>query len=193
MGVLDRRSRSFSVTLPARERAATLDILVDAMGRVNFGPEVHDRKGLHGPVTLDGTQLTGWQIYNLPLDSAMLANLEYADLPAQPLAGPAFYRLTIDLADPGDTFLDMRSWGKGYTWVNGHNLGRYWNIGPQQTMYLPGCWLKRGRNEIIILDLLGPQNPVIAGLRNRFLTNSDPNLISRGRNHGEADRSQPFA
>jgi beta-galactosidase len=52
----------------------------------------------------------------------------------------------------GDTFLDMRSWGKGIVFVNGHHLGRYWSIGPQQTMYLPGVWLNRGENEIVIFE-----------------------------------------
>jgi beta-galactosidase len=68
----------------------------------------------------------------------------------------------------------MRPWGKGYAWVNGHNLGRYWNIGPQQTMYVPGCWLKKGANEIIILDLLGPEKPVIAALDHPILDQLHP-------------------
>jgi beta-galactosidase len=70
----------------------------------------------------------------------------------------------------------MRSWGKGFTWVNGHNLGRYWNIGPQQTMYLPGPWLKRGKNEIVILDLLGPEKPVVAGLDTPILKELRPEM-----------------
>jgi beta-galactosidase len=76
----------------------------------------------------------------------------------------------------GDTFLDMRPWGKGCVWVNGHNLGRYWNIGPQQTMYVPRPWLKPGANEILILDLLGPADPVIAALENPILDQLRPEL-----------------
>ena len=89
----------------------------------------------------------------------MLAGL--SSIRRKPTAG--FYRATINVGEPGDTFLDMRPWGKGFAWVNGHNLGRYWNIGPQQTMYVPGPWLKPGRNEFIVLDLLDPlpgQRPV---------------------------------
>ena len=71
---------------------------------------------------------------------------------------PAFWRATVKVGQPGDCFLDMHPWGKGFVWVNGHNLGRYWNIGPQQTMYVPGPWLKAGDNEILILDLLAPEN-----------------------------------
>jgi beta-galactosidase len=70
----------------------------------------------------------------------------------------------------------MRPWSKGFVWVNGHNLGRFWNIGPQQTMYLPGPWLKRGENEIVILDLFGPEKPVVAGLEEPILNQLRPEL-----------------
>ncbi len=76
VGIMDRRNNSFKMQLPAREKSAMLDILVEAVGRVNFGQEVHDRKGIHAPVKLGGTELTGWQIYNLPLDDKMLAGLK---------------------------------------------------------------------------------------------------------------------
>jgi len=176
IGFTDRRSRNFKVHLPARAAEATLDIFVEAMGRVNFGPEVHDRKGIHGPVTLGGQTLTGWQIFNLPLDDHMLAGLQYAPVNAAAPVGPAFYRATVNVATPGDCFLDMHPWGKGFAWVNGHNLGRYWNIGPQQTMYVPGPWLKAGDNEIVILDLLGAAQPVVAALDHPVLNELRPQL-----------------
>ncbi|MFT3830988.1 MAG: beta-galactosidase [Opitutaceae bacterium] len=183
IGFTDRRSGNYHVALPARDRAATLDILVDAMGRVNFGVEVHDRKGIHGPVTLtvDGqspAELHGWEVFRLPLDREMLGGLKYertvTDSSAS--AGPAFWRATVKIGQPGDCFLDMRPWGKGYVWVNGHNLGRYWNIGPQQTMYVPGPWLKVGDNEIVVLDLLGPDRPVVAALAQPILDELRPQL-----------------
>jgi beta-galactosidase len=87
---------------------------------------------------------------------------------------PAFWRATVKIEQPGDTFLDMRSWGKGVVWVNGHCMGRYWDIGPTQTMYVPGPWLKHGRNEIIILDLTGPENPVIGSLDHPILDELHP-------------------
>ncbi len=173
VGFTDRRSRNFKVTLPERKAEATLDILVEAMGRVNFGPEVHDRKGIQGPVTLAGKELSGWQIFNLPLDQKMLAGLIFS---ATKPGGPSFYRATVNVAKSGDCFLDLRPWGKGFAWVNGHNLGRYWNIGPQQTMYVPGPWLKSGENEIIILDLLGPEKPVVAALDTPILNELRPEL-----------------
>ena len=78
---------------------------------------------------------------------------------------PAFYRGNFTLNETGDTFLDMRGWGKGYVWINGQNLGRFWRIGPQQTLFLPAPWLKRGRNEIVILDLNGGGVRAVRGLR----------------------------
>lgn len=182
IGFTDRRSRTFKVTVPARETASKLDILVEAMGRVNFGPEVHDRKGIHGPVTLDGVQLKGWEVFNLPLDDSMLAGLKYTS--SRPNA-PAFYRATVKVSKPGDCFLDMRPWGKGFAWVNGHNLGRYWNIGPQQTMYIPGPWLKEGDNEILILDLIGPKKPVIAALDTPIIDQLRPELDFSQSKRGE--------
>ncbi|HEV2454884.1 MAG TPA: beta-galactosidase family protein [Verrucomicrobiae bacterium] len=168
MGVMDRRSTNFVVQLPDHQAGATLDILVDAMGRVNFGREIDDRKGIHGPVKLGDVQLTGWKIYNLPLDHKMLAHLKYEDT-KQAGGSPAFWRAIVKIKKPGDTFLDMRSWGKGVVWVNGHCLGRYWNIGPTQTMYVPGPWLKHGKNQIVVLDLKGPENPVIGSLDHAIL------------------------
>lgn len=180
LGFTDRRTLKYRVELPARERPAVLDILVEAMGRVNFGTEVHDRKGIHAPVTLttaDGarSELRNWSVFRLPLDKQMLGKLRYskADTPAK---GPAFWRAVVKVNRPGDCFLDMRPWGKGFVWVNGHNLGRYWNIGPQQTMYIPGPWLKEGANEIVILDLLGPSQPVIQALETPILDSLRPEL-----------------
>ncbi|HKI67979.1 MAG TPA: discoidin domain-containing protein, partial [Verrucomicrobiae bacterium] len=87
---------------------------------------------------------------------------------------PAFWRATVNIEKPGDTFLDLRSWGKGVVWVNGHCLGRFWDIGPTQTAYTPGCWLHHGKNEIVIFDLLGPEKPVVAGLEKPILDELHP-------------------
>ncbi|HBF34909.1 TPA: beta-galactosidase, partial [Candidatus Sumerlaeota bacterium] len=178
-GVMDRRSHLFSVSLPAREKAAQLDILVEAMGHVNFGKEIHDRKGLMGPVELvaekNTTKLEGnWQAFPLPLDDKQLASLKWKA--AEPIKGPAFYRGTFAMENPADTFLDLSNWGKGVIWVNGHCLARIWNIGPTQTAYLPGAWMKKGGNEVIILDLLGPTAPTIAGLEKPILDKLRPEL-----------------
>lgn len=178
VGMMDRRGDKFSVRLARRQARATLDVLVEAMGRVNFGAEVHDPKGLLDPVTLHtadapAVELTDWQVYKLPLDEAMRAGLKFGSPSPQ---APAFWRTSLNVTEAHDTFLDLRTWTKGFVWVNGHNLGRFWDIGPQQTMYLPGPWLKPGPNEIVILDLLGPEKPVIAGLQQPILNQLRPEL-----------------
>jgi len=187
IGVMDRRNNNFKARLPERRKSATLDILVEAMGRVNFGTEVHDRKGIHAPVKLGDTELKGWEIYRLPLDAKMLVHLKYRRSRGNETQNsetphvvsynqPAFWRTTVNIKEPGDTFLDLRNWGKGVVWVNGHCLGRFWNIGPTQTAYTPGCWLRAGKNEIVVLDLLGPAKPVIAGLEEPILDEPHPEI-----------------
>lgn len=190
-GVLDRRSHLYSVPIPAREKPARLDILVEAMGHVNFGPEIHDRKGLRGPVTLGDAKQSvplegNWQMFPLKLDDAMLAGLKWGKAEAAPSSAPAFWRGNFTVENPGDTFLDLRSLGKGVIWVNGHCLTRFWNIGPQQTAYLPGPWLKKGSNEIVILDLLGSKPPVVAGLEQPILSELHPELdfVRKGPSYG---------
>jgi beta-galactosidase len=172
-GILDRRNASAKILLPAREKESQLDILVEPMGRINFGPEMADRKGLIAPVKLGGEVLKGWEIFNLPLDDKMIAGLKFTEAKPAPNL-PAFWRGTFTLQKAGDTFLDLHNWGKGDLWVNGHCLGRYWNIGPTQTAYTPGCWLHAGKNEIMILDLLGPEKPEIAGVEEPVLNELHP-------------------
>jgi beta-galactosidase len=168
---MDRRHGKFLVRLPERARSALLDILVEAMGRVNFGRGLHDRKGIHAPVTLNGAELLGWETFCLPLDAAMLKSLRFSRVRAE---GPAFWRATFMLDQCGDTFFDLRDWRKGVVWVNGHCLGRFWDIGPTQTLYVPGCWLRLGENEVVIFDLFGPEQPRIAGLEQPILDQLRP-------------------
>jgi beta-galactosidase len=184
IGITDRRNGKYNLEIPSRPNAAMLDILVEPMGRVNFGIEMHDRKGIRGPVTFkpaggEARELTGWSIFNLPLDEAMLAGLRFG---APQLGVPAFWRGHFHVDKPGDTFLDLHSWGKGVVWLNGHCLARFWNIGPTQTAYAPGPWLKEGENEITILDLLGPEKAEVAGLERPVLDQLRPQL-DFGRGH----------
>ena len=148
LAVIDRRlgQTSASVSLSAGE---PLDILVENMGRINFGPKLlEDRKGITEKVVLDGAELTGWEIFKLPCTD--LRGLKFSRKPPH---GPSFFRAAFHLNETGDTFIDTRGWGKGNVWINGRNLGRYWKIGPQQTLFCPGVWLKKGANQIIVLDL----------------------------------------
>ena len=193
-GILDRRYRRYALKLPAREKAQQLDIFVEAMGRVNYGGDLHDRKGITEKVEFgdgkDSRELTGWQVFNLPFDAAHLRGLKFAAA-KQPSGKPAVYRGTFEAAKVGDTFLDMRNWSKGAVWVNGHNLGRYWNLGPQQTLYLPGCWLKQGPNELLVLDIDGgTAKAAVRGLDAPILDEikADPTAPAKHRRAGQALR-----
>ena len=170
VATLDRRRKQDSAQLPARSNESALDILVEAMGRVNFGKEILDRKGITDKVELiagnETNQLAGWQIINLPLDAAELGRLKFKN-GATDL--PAFYRARFELTHVGDTFLDFSTWAKGAVWINGHNLGRFWNIGPQQTLFCPAPWLRTGRNELIVLELNGAAKHTVAGLAEPIL------------------------
>ncbi len=151
-GFLNRQDNKFEMDIDIPFNA-TLDILVENMGRINYGAEIiHNRKGIITPVTIAGNEITGsWEMYKLPFDKV-------PDLKGKQdkntKGSPTIYSGTFSLNETGDTFLDMEDWGKGIVFVNGHNLGRYWEVGPQQTLYLPGCWLKKGKNEILIFEQL---------------------------------------
>jgi len=132
----------------ALKAGSVLEVLVDAMGHINFGPKMPgDRKGI-GEIRLAGSAVENWEAIGIPLNAPPTSGFG----PSTP-SGPAFYRARFKLAAAGDTYLDMTGWGKGYVWVNGHNLGRYWVVGPQQALYLPSPWLHTGANEIVVLDL----------------------------------------
>jgi len=142
---------------------ATLDVLVENTGRINFGRDlVHDWKGLTGEVTFAGRTVSGWEMYRLPMDDLRAAR--FRRVAAMDQWPPTLFRGTFTLSDVGDTWLDLRGWGKGVVWVNGHNLGRFWEVGPQRTLYLPGPWLRRGTNEVVVLDLVPRGSYSLEGL-----------------------------
>ncbi len=154
VGTMDRRvdRTSLPVTVPSGQHQ--LDILVENMARINFSTELrNERKGLVGPVKLGDKVLGPWVHHQYPLEDVSRIPFSAANLAgAAATDAPFFYRGRFDLPNVGDTWLDMRGFGKGVVWVNGRNLGRYWEIGPQQTLYLPGCWLKATGNEIVVLE-----------------------------------------
>ncbi len=153
VGVLDRRLRqdSLSVVIPAGE--VKLDILVENLGRINFGPYLlKNKKGITASVTLNKTELLNWEMRSLPFSS--ISNLRFTKGNKKIAESPVMKMGEFTLNEVNDTYLDMRKWGKGVVWINGHNLGRYWSIGPQQTIYVPAEWLKVGKNEVVVLELL---------------------------------------
>lgn len=184
VGRLDRRRWDSVVQLPAVALPAQLDILVEATGRVNYGRAIIDPKGITQNVMVTDSkarrELKNWEVYNFPVDYAFQKRVKFRSGPAK---GPGWYRGTFTLDRPGDTFLDLSTWGKGMVWVNGYNIGRFWKIGPQQTLYLPGVWLKKGANEIIILDVDVPKETAVAGLTEPKLDelHPDESLLHRAK------------
>ena len=178
IGKLDRRNGEKELTLPPCAKGARLDILVEAMGRINFGRAIKDFKGITGNVTLtvekDGHKwvddLKNWKVYNIEDEYGTYASMKYRPITAADRAADRMpigaYRATFDIkGKPSDTFLNFETWGKGLVYVNGHPMGRIWEIGPQQTLYMPGCWLKKGKNEIIVFDIIGPREAKSEGLK----------------------------
>ncbi|PTT00953.1 beta-galactosidase [Pedobacter sp. HMWF019] len=166
IGVLDRRLQQDSVHLSDLPPHAVLDILVENNGRINYGPYLTDnRHGITEKVSLDGRELKGWKMYKLPY--ATMKGLRYSKKMVQD--GPVVARGVFTLNETGDTYLDLRSFGKGFVYLNGHHLGKYWEIGPTQTIYVPACWLKKGTNEIQVFDLLKNNHNKISTLNEPLL------------------------
>jgi beta-galactosidase len=155
--VFERESSDEVTTLAVPPEGITLDLLVENMGRVNFGPGLLDRKGIVGGVLLDWQFQFGWEVYPLPLND--LTRLEFKS--ASAVKFPSFFRGTFNIETPADTFVSFPGWTKGVAWINGFNLGRYWNRGPQRTLYVPSPVLKKGDNEMIIIELQGVEKPEV--------------------------------
>ncbi|HZT11534.1 MAG TPA: beta galactosidase jelly roll domain-containing protein, partial [Candidatus Baltobacteraceae bacterium] len=154
VGYLDRRAGSDRLRVSG-QAGSSIEILVENGGRINYGPDLRfERKGIDGRVFLGDEELRGWEIAPLPLERVSDLAFEPGARPA-----PAFYRGMFILDRPGDTFFDVRSLGKGALWINGHNAGRFWNEGPQRTLFVPGVWLRAGENEAIALDLFHAPGP----------------------------------
>lgn len=170
VGILNRNTQTYEMEIEVPFNA-TLQILVENMGRINYGSEiVHNTKGIISPVKIAGQEIMGnWEMYRLPMsempDLAQMgrAVCKNGTTQATRLKGcPVLYEGTFTLDETGDTFIDMEAWGKGIIFVNGHNIGRYWQVGPQQTLYIPGVWLNKGENKIVIFEQLNdtPQSEV---------------------------------
>jgi beta-galactosidase len=157
-----RDGGNWTVDLPKTETDnPVLDILVEGMGHINFAQFMIDRKGITDRVTLNGMTLMNWQTFLLPMTDIKnyTATKTVAD------KNGWFFKGNFTLAETGDTYFDLSKYSKGILYVNGHNLGRYWNVGPQQHLYCPAGWLKKGNNDIVVFDVLQPKAVPVEGVK----------------------------
>lgn len=174
IATVDRRMKKQPVAVPAREKAAELEIMVEGMGHINYGGKMEsDRKGIVGEVRLDGKALKNWTVVPKTLSADSVADAKKAEAQDKSVPGGHF-RGTFNLSKVGDTFLDMSKWGKGVLYVNGHNLGRYWSqtmdgkpVGPQLRLYCPAPFLKRGKNVVDVVELELSEPRPIRGCKER--------------------------
>ena len=159
-----RRNSSIEVSTPEmapKQKDRELDVLVENTGRINFSHQLRgERKGILKYAPPSGEPApANWQMFPLPMDD--LATIRFKKKPCE---GPCFYRATFSVDAPADTFVDTSQLTKGQLWINGHAMGRFWNIGPQKTLYVPGPWLNKGRNEIVVFDVNGAMDHTVEGL-----------------------------
>jgi beta-galactosidase len=169
IGKLDRREGINSIDVPVTNvEMPVLEILVEAMGHINYGKNLIDRKGITDSVTLNGATLLNWQVYNLPMDKKFVWDLRSS---GKSIKKPGVFFRGIFILSNGegnlysDTYIDVSNYEKGMVWINGHNLGRYWNIGPQKRLYCPSPWLREGMNEIMVFDLLQTDPKSVKGMK----------------------------
>ena len=157
VGTLDRRLNESQLSLPAIKSPSTLDILVENSGRVNFTAVLRgERKGIIGSVTIGDKQPKMWEIYSLPMTQNSKLHFSH-----QPCQGPCFFRTTMAVPEPADTYLDTRQMQKGEVWMNDRPLGRFWFIGPQFALFTPASWLHKGKNSVVFFDLKSNGRDVI--------------------------------
>lgn len=169
-GILDRRKYQDSLMISLPKGKVTLDILVENLGRINFGPYLlKNKKGITEKVLFAGTELKNWKMYSLPFDDINKVKANPAIKKVAANNTPQLKKAVFKVDKLADTYLDMSKWGKGIVWLNGHNLGRYWNCGPQQTVYVPIEWLKKGNNEITVLELIKPSENTLNAIDHPIL------------------------
>jgi len=195
LGKLDRRFGEKTITLPSVSNKATLDIYVETTGRVNYGKEIIDRKGITSKVSIfhgqNKVELANWKIYLFPLFTMNIDKLSFKE-DKNPAKGPALYKGTFSVKETADTFLDLGGWGKGMVVVNGHNLGRFWKIGPTQTLFLPESWLKKGTNSIVVYDIYPKEKPIVkSSVKPIYEVVIDSSYLHRRNEHIDLSKATP--
>lgn len=162
VGTLDRRLNQDSLSISLPPGMVRLEILVENLGRINFGKYMlENNKGITDKVLFNNSEVLQWQMFRLPFDDVKA--VKFSRKTAN-ISRPIIRKGTFHLQKTADTYLDMADWGKGVVWINGHNLGRYWKIGPQQTLFVPAEWLRRGNNEIVVFELIKPEQSALSAI-----------------------------
>ncbi|MFE1205090.1 glycoside hydrolase family 35 protein [Streptomyces sp. H23] len=151
VAVLDRETATF--TVPGNGARVRLALLVENQGRINYGPLLGLRKGILGGVSVERRLVHGWSMRPLPLDRWTPQDLARLAAAAPSDGRAGFATAVLSVAEPADTWVALPGFGKGFLWVNDALLGRYWEIGPQTTLYLPGPLLHPGDNTLTVLEL----------------------------------------
>ena len=142
-----QRYEEHPVTIPAGD----LDIIIENLGRINFGGDMFEFKGIIGDVYLDGKELSGFDMCVMPLKSVSGIAIH-----GKPSAAPlTFHRATFNIKGAANTYLNPTGFKKGVAFINGYNLGRYWTVGPQLTLFVPATLLKEGENELVMFEAEG--------------------------------------
>ena len=163
-GVLDRRLNQNTLEINLSAGEVQLDIFVENMGRVNFGKYLlENKKGITEQVNFAGAEVKNWSMYSFPFSNTNNFAAK-ATVTQKSGNGPTVQKGSFTINTVADTYLDMTDWGKGVVWINGHNLGKYWAIGPQQTLYVPKEWLKKGKNEVAVLELLKTDQQILKAI-----------------------------
>lgn len=200
IGKLDRRLGETELPIPSCKKGSSLVILVEAMGRINFGVAIKDFKGITEGVyfteSVEGPDLfvelnNKWWVYLLPDGLSFYEAMNFKGVDhfiADGVTGRyprGVYKTTFNVEKPTDTFLLFDTWGKGLVYLNGHPLGRIWDIGPQQTLYAPGPWFNIGENELLVFDILGPKSYVSEGLKEPVIDKLQGEALKKHRSPGQ--------
>ena len=177
IGLVDRRTNLDSIYLTVPNAGAKLSLFIENLGRINFGSFLTDnRKGITETVLFNGQELLGWDMYGYPFET--VDHLVFDKVAAHTThEWPLMRKGAFTIDEVGDTYLDMRNFGKGSVWINGHHIVRYWQVGPQQTLYVPAPWLKKGKNEVVVFEMLKLWQTKLDGINHAILDELNEELF----------------
>jgi beta-galactosidase len=178
IGIVDRRTELDSIYLEVPADGAKLSLFIENLGRLNFGTFLTDnRKGITEAVFFNGKEILNWEMFGYPFKSLQPFTFSSEEQPGKAYEWPVLRKGEFYLDEVADTYFDMREFGKGSLWINGHHIGRYWQVGPQQTLYIPAPWLKKGKNEVVVFEMLKTWQQELLAIDEPFLDQLNEELF----------------